>query len=281
MKINSSYPYPVLYMNNDDYIKSSFSASIDIQDSFGELIIQTNFHLMNEQIKKHIDDKDFAYVLHVECGQTSFRQTYEVYKNELEVRIPIDLLRGKIVVHSFILAKKRIKNYYNTLLSEWYNGIPITFEKGNFIAIGEAIETTLFEDNEETLNLPSIVTVMNAAKKEFMEVDIYSNNIVVSLPEYEYKMYASSGGLRLKNTILGTVIVPALVYVFSQLPNNNGDLDQYTWYQVLEKIFAENNYQIEDVGTEKLSPLKAAQLVLRKPLKTSFEEIEKLQVMED
>lgn len=281
MKINSSYPYPVLYLNNEDYSNSSFSTRIDIQDSFGEIIIQANFDLTNQQIQRHMDKEDFVYVLHVECGHTSFRKVYETQKKQLDVRIPTKNLRGKIAIHSFILAKKRVENYNNDYLSEWYSGIPITFDKGNFIAIGEAIETTLFEENEEALNLPSIVTVSSAPKNEFMEVDIYSNNIVVSLPEFEYKMYASSGSSRLKNTILGTVIVPALVYVFSQLPNNNGDLNQYTWYQVLEKIFADNNYRLEDVGTEKLSPLKASQLVLRKPLKTSFEEIEKLQTMED
>jgi len=47
------------------------------------------------------------------------------------------------------------------------------------------------------------------------------------------------------------------------------------------KIFDENNFQIEDVGTDSLSALKAAQMVLRKPLKTSFEEMEKLNHTED
>jgi len=80
---------------------------------------------------------------------------------------------------------------------------------------------------------------------------------------------------------LAAVIVPALVYVFSKVSEANGDLEEYTWYQVMDKIFRENNYRLEDVGTDTLSPLKAAQLVLRKPLKASFEEIEKLHRTED
>ncbi|WP_078544794.1 hypothetical protein [Litchfieldia alkalitelluris] len=281
MKINTSYPYPVLYMNNDDYTKSSFSSQINVSESFGEMHIHVSFQLNNIEIKRLIDNQSAVYLIHLECGQTSYRNVFETHSEVLEISVPTKLLRGKISIHSFIIAKERIENYKNDSLNEWYQHIPITFEKGNLIAIGEAIETTLFDDNTELLNLPSIVTVTKSLKNDYMEVDIHSNNITILLPEYEYKQYASSGSSRLKETILSMVIVPSLVYVFSKIKDNSGDLDEYTWYQVLEKIFEENNYRLEDVGTDVLSPLKAAQLVLRKPLKASFEEIEKLNKTED
>ena len=77
------------------------------------------------------------------------------------------------------------------------------------------------------------------------------------------------------------IIVPCLTEVFSKVAENREDLEGYIWFQVMEKIFKENNYNFEDVGTERLSALKAAQLVLRKPIKTSFEEIDKLSRTED
>lgn len=268
-------------MNNDDYKKSSFSTSLEVNDSFGYVQIKARFQLDNPGIKSLIESGLCVYLIHIECGHTSFRNVYETNEATLEISIPNNQLRGKINIHSFIVSKERIENYTNEFLSDWYSGIPITFEKGNFLAVGEAIETTLFEDQTELLNLPSIMTVTKSLKTEFMDVDIHSDNITVSLPEYEYNQYAGSGNSLLKNTILSTVIVPSLVYVFSKIGDNRGDLEQYTWYQVLEKIFAENNYRLEDVGTDLLSPLKAAQLVLRKPLRSSFEEIEKLNGRED
>lgn len=281
MKISSAYPYPVLYMNNEDYTDSNFSTEIEVADSFGEVKITANFHLDNTGIKELIDKQFAVFLIHVECGQTSFRQAYESYNNSLDISIPSNKLRGKVQIHSFVIAKGRITDYTNISLSEWYKGFPITFEKGNLIAIGEAIETTLFEDNAELLNLPSIVTVTKSIKNEFMEVDIHSNNITISLPEYEYSQYAGNAGSRLKNTIISAVIVPALVYVFSKIRESRGDLEEYTWYQVLEKIFDENNQKLEDVGSDTFSALKAVQMVLRKPLKTSFEEIEKLNRAEE
>lgn len=281
MKINTSYPYPVLYLNNDDYVDSSFNTNIKVYESFGEVKIHADFELNNQGIHELIEKQLGVYLIHIECGQTSFRQAYQTNKKTLDISIPTNELRGKISIHSFILAKEKIDNYQNHLLNDWFKDIPITFEKGNFLAIGDAIETTLFEENLEHLNLPSIAKVTKSHKNEFMEVDIHSSIITISLPEYEYNQYASNANSRLKNTILSTVIVPSLVYVFSKIQDNSGDLEEYTWYQVLEKIFAENNLNIHDVGTDSLSSLKAAQMVLRKPLKTSFEEIEKLNKMED
>lgn len=273
MKINASYPYPVLYTNNDDYVDSSFSSNIQVQESFGDVVIEVNFQLDNKNIKQLIDSGDCVYSVHIECGQTSYRSVFNT-KNEVKtISIPADQLRGKIFIHSFILANKPIDNYANPKLNEWYQDIPISFDIGSIIAIGSAIETTLYEDNEEMLNLPSIISVTSLSKGEYMEVDLTQDLIVVSLPKYEYEQYIHHRKSLLKDTILASVFMPVLVQVFSSI-NQEYDFEDSTWYQVLEKIFAENNIRIEDVGTDSFPALQAAQMVLRKPMKTSFEEIE-------
>lgn len=281
MKISSSYPYPVLQEDNDDYIRSSFRVDYKVVTQFGELKIEAVFQLDNDGINRLLISNEAIYMIHVECPQTSYRQAFKTTGDKLVISIPTHLLRGKVMVHSFIVAQASITGYTNEKLNEWYKGVQIHFEKGNFLAIGNAIEMTLFEDNMEFLNLPSIVNIKKAVKGDFMEVDIHSNHIVISLPEYEYEQYAANANSRMKNTILSMVIVPCLTEVFSKINENSDDLEEYTWYQVMEKIFSDNDYRLEDVGTERLSALKAAQLVLRKPIKTSFEEIEKMNNVEE
>ena len=57
-----------------------------------------------------------------------------------------------------------------------------------------------------------------------------------------------------------------------------GDYADRTWYQVLEQKFYENGYELTDIGYGKrLEPLKAAQLILKKPIKRSFDEIDKIE----
>lgn len=281
MKINASYPYPVLFVENDDYKGSSFSSEYDLNESFGTVEIRTEFKLKDHVIKRYIEEGQFTYLIRIECPQTSFRKAYESKESDFEISIPSDLLRGKVEIYSFIIAKERVENYVNSQLNDWYLDTVITFEKGNLIAIGEAIEVQLFEDNMELMDLPSIVTVRRSLRGEFMDVELHSNTITISLPKYEYSQYANNANSRLKHTILSTVIVPSLVYVFSRIQESREDLEEYTWYQVLQNIFEKNNYRLTDVGTDRLSALQAAQLVLQKPLKSSFEEIEKLNRMDD
>ena len=273
MKISTFYPYPVLYENNDDYVNSSFNTKLEVNESFGEVAVRAFFDLNDEVIETLISSGACSFAIHIECGQTSYRDLSTTTREVLEIQIPGDQLRGKIEIHSFVIANHAIKDYRNPNLNDWYKDMPLRFEKGNILAIGNAIEMTLFEDDKELLNLPSIVKVTQSEKNEFMEVDMTQDLLIVSLPKYEYEQYVYNRKSILKQTILSNVFVPALVEVFSKI-RDAYDFEDTTWYQVMEKIFAENNVSINEVGTDKLPALKAAQMVLRKPLKTSFEEIE-------
>jgi hypothetical protein len=281
MKINSSYPYPVLHKDNDNYINSCFKVEYKTYEAFGELKINARFTLDNDEIEDMIKSGDAIYMLHIQCPQTSYRQALKNNNNEINESIETKYLRGKVTLHSFIIAQREIVTYTNHLLNDWYKDMNISFQKGNFIGIGNAIEITLQEDNTELMDLPSIIDIHRAVDQEYMEVDLHSSNIIVSLPKYEYNLYAGFANTRFKSTIISMVILPCLTFVFSKVNENSGDLEEYTWFQVIDKIFKENNYSFEDVGTERLSSLKAAQLILRKPLKTSFKEIEKFNTVED
>jgi len=73
MKISTSYPYPVLYMNNDDYQKTSFSTKIDVKEEFGEVKIEAQFYLDNPEMKRLIENHSCAYLIHVEPEFDSLR----------------------------------------------------------------------------------------------------------------------------------------------------------------------------------------------------------------
>lgn len=211
MKISTSYPYPVLFKNNDDYVDSSFNVDINVSESFGELNITASFQLDNNELMNLVNLGDCSFTIHVECGQTSFREIYLTNREIEEIRIPSNQLRGKVEINSFVIANKEIQNYTNSKLNDWYKGVPITFEKGNILAIGNAIETTLFEDDKDLLNLPSIVKVTQSEKNEYIEVDMTQDLLIVSLPKYEYEQYIYNRKSLLKNTILSNVFLPALV----------------------------------------------------------------------
>lgn len=280
MKISTSYPYPVLHEENDDYINSKFESTIITKNSFGELKLDISFELTNMTIYDLIKNGDAVFMVHIECSKTSYRDIFTTDEPYISISISTDVLSGKVEVNTFIVANSNISDYRNNDLNKWYEGVSISYEKGNFLAIGNAIEITLNEDNIELLNLPSIVKIRRLEKKEYMEVDFMQDNITIGLPAYEYDQYANNAGHMLKHTIISTVILPSLVQVFSII-NSVEDISDFVWFQVLENIFKENNYNIRDVGTDNLPALKATQMVLKKPILESFKEIERLNTMGD
>ncbi|MDM5332129.1 hypothetical protein QUF56_02600 [Ureibacillus composti] len=281
MKFNGSFPYPVLTPENDNYKKSSFETTIEAEKSFGQLYINLKCSLQDRQIAELIAEEKAKYALHIECPQTSFRQIYQSEQPNITAKIPDNVLRGKIDVHPFILASTEIEDYTNPNLDDFYQGYPITFEKGNILALGEAVEVVLFEEDEELHNLPSIVTVRRVEKEKVMTVDIDSDQIIIKLPKVEYDQYAINASSRLKETILSVVILPSLMDVFYRLKDNSEDYAEYKWYQVLTRIFEKNSRPLSQVINGTLSPLEAAQMVLQQPLEKAFNEIKKFNETED
>jgi len=281
MKFNSALPYPVLTKENDHYINSSFDVAVQAKKSFGQLHIEANFLLENEGLQQLIIEGKAMYVLHIECPQTSYRKLQKSSVGLITVKIDDNHLRGKIDVHTFIVANERIENYTNDKWNKFYAGVPITYDKGNMLAVGDAVELVLHEDPTETQNLPSIVTIRRVEKAEYMAIDLGPDQIIIQLPRKMYDQYAQYGNSRLKETILTMVILPCLVDVFHTLKYNATEYEESRWYQVLEQIFENNHVPFSKILNDQMPVLEAAQLVLRNPLITSFNEIEKLIKEED
>lgn len=281
MKFNSTFPYPVLSSENDNYVDSKFTTTIEAKKSFGQLVIDLRCELQDPVIAQLIAEEKAKFALHIECPQTSYRKIYQSETSQMAVEVAENLLRGKIDVHPFILANATIEDYTNASLNDFYQGFPITFEKGNILALGEAVEIVLFEEDEESQNLPSIVTIRRSESAKEMVVSLNSPQIIIELPKAVYDQYAVNAQSRLKETILSMVILPCLIEVFYTLKEDVGDYGEYKWYQVLEQIFKKNSISFSHVIDGTMPVLKAAQMVLQNPLEKAFNEIQKLNEGED
>lgn len=277
MKFNNSFPYPVLSPENDDYTSGSkFETRVEAQKTFGQLYINLFCSLQDDKIANLINEGKAKYALHVECPQTSFRKIYQSEEAKIVAAIQENDLRGKIDVHPFILANETIEGYTNPNLNDFYTDATITYEKGNILALGEAVEITLFEEDLESQNLPSIVTVRRSESAKELVVSLNSPQIIIELPKAIYDQYAINAGSRLKETILSVVILPSLMEVFYTLKEDSADYSEYKWYQVLEQIFKKNNIPLTQVIDGTIPVLRAAQMVLQNPLEKAFNEIQKL-----
>lgn len=281
MKFNPSLPYPVLSKGNDSYNDSSFIVKVVAKKSFGQLVLEAEFVLNNAGLQDLINQGKAVFALHIECPHTSFRRLDKDDQQTLTIKIEEQHLRGRVDVHAFILANDRIVDYTNANWNSFYTGVPITYEKGNTLAFGGAVEIVLHEEAAEEQNLPSIVTIRRAGNREFIGIELGADQILVLLPEQLYKQYAEYGGSRLKDTILSLIIFPALIDVFHTIKAEPSAYEDNRWYQVLEQIFENNHIAFERVLNDQMPVIEAAQLVLRNPLVASFKEIEKFLKQED
>lgn len=277
MKFNNSFPYPVLSPNNDDYVGSTFETKVDAQKVFDELNISLHCMLQDEYIKNLIHDGKAKYALHIECPLTSFRKIYQSEDSKIKASIPENKLRGKIDVHPFILANETIGNYHNPNLNDFYRDASITYEKGNILALGDAVEIILFEESIESQNLPSIITIYRSESAKEMTVSLNQDYIIIELPKDSYEKYAANAESGLKDTILSLVILPCLIDVFYSLKGSAvEEYAEYKWYQVLEQIFKKNNIPLSQIIDGDFPVLKAAQMLLQHPIEKAFNEIHKI-----
>ncbi|MFD2446594.1 hypothetical protein ACFSO7_21885 [Bacillus sp. CGMCC 1.16607] len=281
MKFNPALPYPILSKENNSYNNSSFDVLVDPKKSFGQLVLEVEFALKNDNLQELIDQGKAIFALHIECPLTSFRSLFKGDQKTLTIKIEEQQIRGRIDVHAFILANDHIVDYTNPDWNTFYFGIPITYEKGNILAFGSAGEIVLQEEAAEEQNLPSIVTVRRAGNREYVGIELGTNQILVLLPEQLYKQYADYGSSRLKATILSMIILPALIDVFHTIKADPSAYEDTRWYQVLVQIFENNHVPFERVLNDLMPVIEAVQLVLRNPLIASFKEIEKLLGQED
>lgn len=281
MKFNPALPYPVLSKGNDSYNSSSFDAKVIAKKSFGQLVLEAEFSLNNAGLQDLINQGKAIFALHYECPQTSYRGLVKGTNETLTIKIDEQKLRGKMDVHSFIIANDRIVDYLNADWNSFYKKFPITYEKGNTLAFGGAAEIILHEEAAEEQNFPSIVTIQRADNREYMGIELGNNQILILLPGQLYKKYAKYGSSRLKDTILSMVILPALIDVFHIIKADSDSYEDNRWYQVLEQIFENNHVPFERVLNDQMPVIEAAQLVLRNPLFASFNEVEKFLAQEE
>src|SRR5205823_1263343 len=65
----------------------------------------------SKSLVKHIEQGAASYVLHVECGNTLFRQAFDFSETTKRFSIPASQLNGTVEINCFIRAVQAIDKY--------------------------------------------------------------------------------------------------------------------------------------------------------------------------
>lgn len=264
------YPYPVLSSMTDDYIKSKFSVDLNVTKGIREICFSINFQLENAEIEQLINDGLAEYVVHIECPYTSFRTVLKTDEETISVDIPEHKLNGKVTVCTFIVAKKDIIDYHNSLFNEDYEDEKFTLYRGNVVAVGGQVNIEITKEIEELSKIPSIFTICRCAEDvdDCMKVDITGEKIAITLCNTSFGNYKMLSDMPTMLPVLHSMlIVPALIYTFETLKKEGiGDFEDLRWFKSIKRTLRKNDIIFNEELLDNVPSYELAQKSLDLPI---------------
>lgn len=277
---NSLYPYPVLSLDDEDYINgSTFYVEYTLAEatSFKPAVLTAKFVLEDEQLERMIKTGVAGFFVHAESPRSAYRHLFEVDEKSCTFELVIDAktMRQKLEVTSFIILKQDLTGYQNKNINPELYGVNYI---GPNLSTGDPLAVAFTEEIEisEVNDFRSVSSIMKVGKtnEKLMNVDIESDSIYVRLPEKQYMNYVRFGTSSLAETMLSSIIFPSLIYALDAIANNSSEIySSQKWYQVIEKKIDSLNYSIAQLKSQDISSVVLAQAILENPLERTLIEI--------
>ncbi len=273
---NRYYPYPVIVEGGDYYENSKFSSSVNQEMEGYDAKITITVELNDTLLLQKIEQGEVVYAHHIECPQTCYRRVIKTKEKVKDILLKDKDVNGIVQICSFIIAEKDIDKYTNESFAADYRGWKFNIEKGCILAIGNQYNVRINKIRDDLANTSSIFSIVpNADQTENnLLVDLGQQKIVISLPEKTYQQYYNiQGYIDIQPAMHSMIIVPALVYVFSELRSteNLEEMEYYRWYRSLKKACNGIGINIDEEGLKKMDLFKVAQQLLNSPISKAIE----------
>lgn len=281
MKLSErSYPYPVVG-NRDDVPGAAFQASVEMTADKEYIYIDVNVDCSSKTINEYVESGDVCYLLHVDCSNTFFRNSYKFSKKQFRQEISIEFLNDLIEVNIFAVAVKKINDYRVEDAHEDYGGVTFDVNTADILAVGQTISFHIDERFDSMKRVGSIMQIVENPKIESdlpMEVEFNGQKIIILMSKADFREYKL---LRSSETVIApltaTIVFPVLLEALRILKSDFSgmeDSDAPKWVVVLRRKIMAMNIEAEDDFIK-------AQKILELPIKRSLTSAHQLAEMSD
>jgi len=236
---NSLFPYPLL--NSKAYLSSfngiNFSFDYEEQQDSEYYYLNNIFISLNDDnlIQLLKSGKVGASVV-VECSRTIYRNVFSIGLEPIDIKIPINNLRGPIEISCFMYAKDNIINYSSGNFNKVYEGYKFNIDKYDILAVDDGFNSKIDYDEEKDNKVSSIFVVIPSGDLEskIMDIDIKRQSIKITLPSMEYGLYTNmKNDSRYQNLFFAILAIPALSYALSKVQEEDFDTARlkYDWLE--------------------------------------------------
>lgn len=276
---NRLFTYPVLSDEKTDYKESVFQVDFEhFMEGVNSLKLTFDIAMTNHEIDELILNGQAEYVIHLECSTTAYRHVVKSFEKHIEHNIAIDRINGTLEVIAFVISKKTINDFSSTDWDEDFDDMQFNLSSGSILAYKNIAELEIAKDINEFSSGNSIFTVYRRVTDDDVAFDVglESSKIRIGLGTKDYDIYTTySGKNELQQIFNSMIILPALVYVFEELKQEEG-FDLYhskAWFVALEKSYASRGKDfLDEINSDKNS-IRLAQEAMELPISKAFAQI--------
>ena len=273
---NKYYPYPVIVEDGGYYENSNFTSTFEqVMEGYNvKLTVTVAFD--DVLLLQKIAQGEAIYAHHIECPQTCYRRVIKTKEKVKEILLKDTDVNGIVQVCSFVIAEKAIEKYTNESFAADYRGWKFNIEKGCILAIGNQYNVRINKVRDDLANTSSIFSIVpNTDQTESnVLVDLGQQKIVITLPEKTYQQYYNvQGYIDIQPVMHSMIIVPALVYAFSELriTDDLEGMEYYRWFRALKKSCDGIGVNLDAEGLKTMDSFKVAQQLLNGPIAKAIE----------
>jgi len=263
------FPYPVLSYMTDDYVDSVFRSEVTVEYDPNAVTISASIYLDNEELLALLESEVVEYICHIECSETTYRRVLRSKAPDVHVRIGESMLKGKVNICTFIVAKTDMDEYRNRSFNPDYDNRGFHVDKGSILGFAEQTNVFIDKELEEFTKIPSIFVILRKQVEavEPVEINLDSDRIMLKLHEQEYIAYQKIiKRFDLLQASHAMLIFPALVYTIDRIKSDGCDhYDEYRWFRVIRKKLREHGVELNEAGITQEDSFKLAQLLLNMP----------------
>lgn len=261
-----AYPYPVV--GNGDDVNDAFQAAIEVSKDGMNYFVHISLVCASPTINRLIQKGEAAYVLHVECGNTLYRQTFEFTKSETEHMIPGECLNASVELNVFARSKKEINRYKVTNSHPDYADLTFSVSSGDVLAVAEGQCFDADIDYDSLKYIDSIMEIRGRVTESQdgpMTVELTRDKIRIELCKSDYENFRLMRSQpQLANTLVSSIVLPALVEALRDMQTNLSS-SELRWCRCLKRRLEVLGIHVND--DDALTP---AQELLELPLRRAF-----------
>jgi len=262
-ELDSSFGYPVLRPESDDYIESAIQSSLNvtIDAEVSEIEVSFQIKISVPEIEKMIVNGEAKLLIYCECRDTWFDKVYAPTSAEGQFKISKHEVDGQLVLTCLVVAVGDIKEYYSTKFNPEYGDAAFDLRIGDLIAYD--YPQSFFISRDALKNVTSLFDYSENNNISMGEWDVTLDDSRIKIDVHPSQLpilRSAEATARNKSVLLSGIFLPVLIHILNIMDNDSGELADYHWFQIINEKRSALGASISR------SPVRAAQAMLRQPL---------------